>query len=255
MDGLYAIISVIIVSIISVIVAIPLLMKKKISNKKLLSLLSISVGTLLAVVFLDILPETIEQQGYTTKLGLNILLGFLIMFLLEKLVHHKHQKGCKGKVCGHAHGYNLAPINLIGDGIHNFIDGLVIAGSYAINITVGITATISIIFHELPQEMADMGVLLYSGMSKKKAIFFNFLSSLTAIIGTIIGIFLIGRIEGFIHFMMPFAAGNFLYIAATNLMPELHRHCEAKDTIKHLIAILIGIGIIVLVTLYGHKHL
>jgi zinc and cadmium transporter len=256
MNSLYTIISVVIVSLISIIVAIPFLIKKKFSDKTLLFLLSISVGVLLSTVFLNFLPE-IYSHGHepSLSLSLTILLGFLVMFIIEKFVHYHHEKKCADGHCGHGHAYNLAPVNLIGDGIHNFIDGLVIAGAYAVNITLGIAATISIIFHEVPQEIADMGVLLYSGLSKKKALYFNLLSAVTAIVGAIIGIFLATRIEYFTNFIIPFAAGNFIYIAATNLLPQLHRHCKLKDSLLHFIAILIGIIIVVLVTLYApHIH-
>lgn len=251
---LYAIISVIIVSLVSVIAALPFLYKKKVSTHTLLFLLSISVGVLLATVFLDFIPETYEH-GHAEAAALYIMLGFLVMFILEKFVHYQHNKKCEHSDCGHAHAYHLAPVNLIGDGVHNFIDGLVIAGAYAVNITLGIAATISIIFHEVPQEIADFGVLLYSGMSKKKAVIFNFLSAATAILGTIIGLVLIGKVHDFTHFIIPFAAGNFIYIAASNLLPQLHRHCKLKDTVLHLIAILIGIGLILVVTMYApHVH-
>jgi len=202
---------------------------------------------------MNFLPEVLEH-GYSINIAFYILLGFMVMFVLEKLVHCHHKK-CEGD-CGHGHAYNLAPINLIGDSVHNFIDGLVIAGSYAVSVTLGISATISIIFHEIPQEIADFGVLLYSGMSKKKALVFNFLSAATAIIGTLTGIILFGRLHGFTDFMIPFAAGNFIYIAASNLVPQLHRQCGTKDTILHILAILLGIGIITLVTVLspGHGH-
>ncbi len=252
MNAIYAIISVVIVSLISVIVAIPLLIKKKVSEKVLLFLLSISVGVLLSTVFFDFLPEILEHR-YTIKIASVILLGFFIMFVLEKFVHYHHNKKCEE--CGHGHAYHIAPINLIGDGVHNFIDGLVIAGAYAVNIGIGITATISIIFHEIPQEIADFGVLLYSGMEKKKALVFNFLSAITAIIGTVIGLVLVDKIHWFSEMIIPFAAGNFLYIAASNLLPELHRHCKLKDTLLHLLAIFIGIGVVLLVSvLVGHTH-
>lgn len=251
MNSIYAIISVIIVSLVAILAVIPLLLKKKISNKTLLFLLSLSVGVLLSTVFFHFIPEI---HDYSFFIAIYILFGFLIMFVLEKFVHWHHQHNCENEHCGHNHAYNLAPINLIGDGIHNFLDGLVIAGAYSINITLGITATISIIFHEIPQEIADFGILLYSGLSKKRALFFNFLSATTAILGTIIGLILID-IHGFKEFIIPFAAGNFIYIAASNLTPKLHRHCKLKDTLSHLLAIIIGIIIISLITLYApHIH-
>ena len=254
MNPIYPIMSVIVVSLISLIAAVPLLLKKKLSERILLFLLSMSVGVLLSTVFLNFLPEIFEHE-YHLSVGLVILLGFFLMFILEKLVHWHHSKKCEHGECGHGHAYNLAPINLIGDGIHNFIDGLVIAGAYSVNIVVGLVSTVSIIFHEVPQEIADFGVLLYSGMSKKKAIVFNFLSALTSLIGVIVGLLLVNKLHGFTEFVIPFAAGNFIYIAASNLTPQLHRHCGMKDSLIHLVAILLGILIVVLMTVYGPVHL
>ena len=131
---------------------------------------------------------------------------------------------------------------------------MVIAGSYIVSIPLGIAATVSIVFHEVPQEIADFGVLLYSGMSKLKAVLFNFLSATTAIIGAIIGLILAGKTANFTHFIIPFAAGNFLYIAASNLVPELHRHCKLWDTLLHLIAIIAGIGLMIAVALLAPAH-
>ena len=254
MNVLYPIISVIIVSLVSVIFAIPFLIKKKISNKVLLFLLSLSVGVLLSTVFMHFFPEIIEHGHYSLNVAFYLLAGFLLMFILEKFVHAHHKKKCEEGHCGHSHAYHLAPINLIGDGIHNLIDGLVIAGSFAASTTLGIAATISIIFHEIPQEIADFGVLLYSGMSKKKALIFNFMSAATAILGTIFGLFLAERLHGFTEFIIPFAAGNFIYIAASNLVPQLHRECKLKDTFLHIFAIMLGIAIIALTTMYGPGH-
>jgi len=253
MDLIYPLASVIIVSLVSVIFAIPFLLKKQISSKLLLFLLSVSVGVLLSTVFIHMLPEA-SEQGYSMTTAFYIMLGFLVMFVLEKFIHYHHNRKCEDGHCGHGHAYNLAPVNLIGDGVHNFIDGLVIAGAYAANVTLGISATISIIFHEIPQEIADFGVLLYSGMSKKKAVVFNFLSALTAVLGTVIGIALVGRTEGFIGFIIPFAAGNFIYIAASNLVPQLHRHCKLWDTLLHIFAILVGIAVVTLVSVLSPAH-
>ena len=182
------------------------------------------------------------------------MFGFLFMFIIEKFVHHHHSKKCEHHDHGHSHAYTLAPMNIIGEIIHNFIDGLVIAGAFAANLTLGISATISILLHELPQEIADMGVLLYSGMSKRKALLYNFFSAITALFGTIVGILLIDSIESFNSLIIPFATGNFLYIAASNLVPQLHRDCKLSDTFIHIFAIVFGISIIVLLILYGPAH-
>jgi zinc and cadmium transporter len=250
----YALGSVVIVSVCSIIAAIPLLFKKKVPQHLLMFLLSLSVGSLLGSVFIHFLPEAVSEK-YTLGIAINLIIGFLSFFLLEKFVHWHHNKKCEHGECGHGHAYHLAPINLIGDGVHNFIDGMVIAGAYAASIPVGIAATISIIFHELPQEIADFGVLLYTGMSKKRAILFNFLSATTAILGAIVGLFLASRVNSFAKFILPFAAGSFLYIAASNLVPELHRHCKLWDTILHILAICLGVGIMAAITLFApHVH-
>jgi len=174
------------------------------------------------------------------------------MFMLEQFIHHKHSHKKNGP--GHGHAYSIAPINLVGDGVHNFIDGLVIAGSYAVSTTLGISATISIIFHEIPQEIADFGVLLYSGMSKKKALMFNGLSAVSAVGGAVLGLILSTSISNFTNYLIPFAAGNFLYIAASNLIPQLHRDCSTQDMIKQVIAICFGVAIIVLVGFFSPSH-
>jgi zinc and cadmium transporter len=246
---IYSLVSTIIISLISLVVALPFLIKKKVHPRTLLVLLSLSVGTLFGGVFIHFLPETIEN-GFTLKTSLTILSGILMFFIIEKLVHSRHSCKKKHSSLGHGHAYHLAPINIIGDAVHNFLDGLVIAGSYIANIPLGIAATISVIFHELPQEMADIGILLYSGVSKKKAVMFNLLSAFAAIIGAIFGLILAGKTNTFSNFIIPFAAGNFIYIAGSNLIPELHQYCKLKDTLMHLVAILLGIAIMIGISVF-----
>jgi zinc and cadmium transporter len=248
-----AIVSTIIVSLISVLVAIPFFFRKNISKGLLLFLLSGSVGVLMATVFLDLIPET-YANGFSLIGAIIILAGFLTMFILEKIIHWHHSQRLEDKDHGHTHAYSLAPINLIGDGLHNFIDGLVIAGAYIVDFHVGITATIAIIFHEIPQEIADFGVLVYSGLSKMKALFFNLLSGLTEVAGTILGLILAGQSESFSSWIIPFAAGNFIYIAASNILPELHRESKAKESLLHIFAIILGIVVVVLLEVYGPTH-
>ena len=255
---LYAIGSVLIVSIIALLAAIPLFIKKSVPRGVLVTLLSISVGTLLGAVALHFLPEIFahgagHEEGSALTAPLTILAGFLVFFILEKLIHHHHDDQDE-EIAGHGHAYHLAPINLAGDAVHNFIDGLVIAASYAASIPLGIAATISVLFHELPQEIADIGVLLYAGLSRTKALLYNFAAAATAIIGTLLGLVL-AESEHFVEYLLPFAAGMFIYIAASNLVPELHRDCGPKDTLLHVISILAGIGIMLALTfLLPHAH-
>lgn len=252
---LYIFGSVLLVSLISVLVVLPIYFKKNVSDKLLIALLSLSVGSLLGAVFIHFIPEAIRtSKGYMLSTALYILGGFLAFFLLERLVHFHHKHKTETNAHGHSHGYHLALVNLLGDGLHNFLDGMVIAASYVVSIPLGIAATISIMLHEIPQEVADFGILIYSGMSRKKALIFNFVSALTSVVGAIIALLLIDKIPDFNRFIIPFAAGNFLYIAASNLLPELHRHCKMKDTFIHIGAILIGIGFMVFVSIMFPAH-
>lgn len=134
-------------------------------------------------------------------------------------------------------------LNLIGDGVHNFIDGMIIAGSFIISYSIGIATTFAVIFHEIPQEIGDFGVLVYGGLTKAKALAYNFVSALTAVAGSLVTYYLASYIQGMDTFLVPFAAGGFIYIAATDLMPELHKRSQAKESLIQLLALLAGIGL------------
>ncbi len=249
---IYTLISVILVSLVSLLGIVSLRMGKNTLGKLLLILVSLSAGTLLGDAFLHLLPEAVEREGFTLEVSLLVLSGVLIFFLVEKIIHlhhchvpHQHET----PLLHEPHKFHIGLMNLLGDGVHNFIDGLIIAGSFFINVPVGIATTIAVIFHEVPQEIADFGVLLYAGYSKGKALFFNFLSAATAILGAIVGLILGSRGELFAQWMIPFAAGGFIYIAGSNLIPELHKECDWVESLWHVVALLAGIGIMVLLLL------
>lgn len=243
---IYTISSVLLVSLVSLIGIIPLLLKKKLTQHTLLLFVSLSAGTLFAGAFLHLIPEAVEE-GFTITSGLLILAGIMLFFLLEKFIHwhHTHHKYSKQHTEMHGHAYHLAPLNLIGDGIHNFLDGIIIATSYGVSIPLGIATTLGVVFHEIPQEIADFGVLLYSGITKLKALLFNFLSAVTALLGAIFGLMAYDQMEGFSLIIIPIAAGSFIYIAGSNLVPELHKHCTWKDSLWHFLAMLLGIAIMI----------
>ena len=234
----YILISVILVSLVSF-VGLLFLGKKKIDHL-LLILVSLSAGTLFGGAFLHLLPEAVGTSGFTIMTSLLVLAGILVFFFLERIIH-MHQCQLPGADIHAHHHHHLGLMSLAGDGIHNFIDGLIIAGSYLVSIPTGIATTIAVIVHELPQEIADFGVLLYSGMSRSKAIFFNFLSALAAVVGAIVGLVLAVHSEFFITILLPFAAGGFLYIAGSNLVPELHKGCDWKDSLIHFSVMIVGI--------------
>lgn len=250
---LYTLISVLLVSLVSMAGIVTLFWKKKNQEEFLLLLVSLSAGTLFGGAFLHLLPEAVEKSGFTLQVSILLLAGVLVFFLLEKFIHWHHCHTPSEQVSKHLthHPTHLAPLNLLGDALHNFIDGLVIAGSYFVSVPVGIATTIAVIVHEIPQEFADFGVLLYSGLSKWKALFFNFLSAAVAIIGAVVGLVIGIRSETFIHFILPFAAGGFVYIAGSNLIPELHKECGLKDSFWHFFVLVIGILIMLGLKMVG----
>ncbi len=246
---LYTILSVVLVSLVSLVGISSFLFQRGRIEKILLLLVGLSAGTLFGGAFLHLLPEAVEHSGFGIRVSLLVLAGVLVFFVLEKLIHwhhcHIHSEEVEQHMHLHKthHTHHIAPLNVVGDALHNFIDGLVIAGSYLVSIPAGIATTVAVILHEVPQEIADFGVLLYSGLSRGKALLFNFLSAAVAIIGAIVGLTVGGQSETFVSLILPFAAGGFVYIAGSNLIPELHKECELKDSFWHFVALVAGIGI------------
>lgn len=240
---LYTIISVVIVSLVSMVGVLTLSLGQKKLHKMLLVLVSLSAGTLLGDAFIHILPEVVEEQGFTLVVSLLILVGVLIFFILEKSIHAHHY----GTEEAHQASQkpHLGSLILLGDGLHNFLDGLAIAGSYLISVPVGVATTIAVVMHEIPQEIADFGVLLYAGFSKAKALWYNFLSALAAVAGAAIGLLLGTRIESAVWFILPFTVGGFLYISCSSLIPELHKECGWKESLWQILAFIAGIAIMV----------
>ena len=248
--SIYAIVSVIIVSLVSLAGVLTLSFGEKKLHKFLLILVSLSAGTLLGGAFLHLLPEVVEERGFTLAVSFSALGGVLVFFLIEKWIHahhcdtmpHEHSP-LHHEPHMHVHKQHIGILTLFGDGLHNLLDGLVIAGAYLISVPAGIATTLAVVLHEVPQEIADFGVLLYSGFSKWKALFYNFLSAAMAIIGAVIGLVLGARSEAFVLFVLPFAAGGFVYIAGSTLIPELHKECGWKESILHVLAFVVGIAL------------
>ncbi|MDP3734354.1 MAG: ZIP family metal transporter [Nanoarchaeota archaeon] len=252
LTNVYIIISVLIVSLVSFVGALSLVLGKKDLSEILLFLVSLSAGTLLGGALLHLLPEAVEELGFSLSVSLLTLAGMVSFFILESVLHQRVCEVPQEQTHSHryplaheSHKHHLGILNLVGDALHNFIDGLVIAGSYFVSVPLGIATTVAVVLHEIPQELADFGVLLYSGFSKGKALLANFLSAAIAIIGAVIGIILGSKGEMFSLYILPFAAGGFLYIAGVNLIPELHKECGWKKSLLHLFALLLGIAVMV----------
>lgn len=223
------------VSIISLVGILSLSFKKNFLDKILFYLVSFAAGSMLGVAFLDLLPESGEVISNPFVF---VIVGFLMFFAIERFIfwHHHHRHGKEGyKV--HTYTY----MNLIGDGIHNFLDGVIISASFLASIPLGIATTLAIILHEIPQEISDFSVLIYGGMSKGKALFFNFLTALTAVLGALIAFKFSSLIENSVPYLLAVAAGGFIYIASVDLLPELSKETEFKKSVAQFALFVLGI--------------
>ncbi len=223
------------VSLISLVGIFTLTLRENLLHKILFCLIGFSAGALIGSAFLHILPECLENNKSTTVFSY-LILGIIIFFMMERYLHwrHCHEEGiCKT----HAFTY----LNLVGDGFHNFIDGMVIAASFMVSLKLGLVTTLAIILHEIPQELGDFAVLIYGGFTKKKALLFNFASALMAVIGAVAGYFITDLSKSFSNFILPFTAGGFIYIATSDLIPELHKENDLKRSTAAFFAFLLGI--------------
>lgn len=239
MIPIYALLSVLAVSLISLVGVVFLPLNEKRLKTFLIYFLSFSAGALLGDVFIHLLPEVVETGGFTQSVSINILIGIMATFVIEKIIHWKHHQTHSG----HDHKHPVTTMTLIGDGVHNFIDGLVIGASYFISIPAGIATTFAVILHEIPQEIGNFGVLIHGGYTKSKALWFNFLSALTAVVGTVTVLVIGSANTNAIMTLTSFAAGNFIYIAASDLIPELHKEVGFKKTVLQFVTMLLGIGV------------
>ena len=234
-DLLVILASVTLVSLISFIGILFIGLKEAFLRRILMALIGFASGSLIGGAFIHLLPESLEETGQTTFYY--VIIGIVFFFAMEKFLYWRH---CHEEECPvHMFVY----LNLVGDGIHNFIDGMIIAASFILSYDLGVTTTLAVIFHEIPQEIGDFGVLIYGGLGKKKALAYNFVSALTAVAGSLATYYTAPYIQGMELFLLPFAAGGFIYIAATDLMPELHKKTQAKESLIQIMTILIGIGL------------
>ncbi|MBN1170095.1 ZIP family metal transporter [Candidatus Micrarchaeota archaeon] len=207
-------------------------LSKKNADKIAHVLMAFAAGTLLGGAFLHLLPESMEQSDPESVL-LFAMAGFILFIFLEAYVHWHHCKKCD------IHPFSY--VMLAGDALHNFLGGLVLAASFLVSIPLGIATIIAIIAHELPQQLGIFGVLLKGGLSRNKAIIYSFLAQSTIILGALAGYVLTGMIEGISMFLVPFAAGNFIYIAASDLIPEMHKS-KGREKIISLFVFFLGLA-------------
>lgn len=218
----YIIVFTFIGSILSLAGSLLLLVQKKTTEVFSNNMINFAAGVLIAVAFLDLLPEAAKEAKSYENIFLPALIGFVGFFFAERFIQWFHYH--------HGHGEEASTfLILIGDGVHNFIDGVAITASFLTSIPLGITTAFAVAAHEIPQEIADMTVLLANGLSKSKALFYNFLSALTAFAGALLAYFFASYIEQYLYFFLSLTAGFFIYIAASDLIPELHeKYLENK---------------------------
>jgi zinc and cadmium transporter len=236
---IYSLMSVVIVSLISLIGVFTLALKRKFLESILLILVSFAVGGLFGDAFMHLIPEAFEKLGIRPIVSLLVLLGILIFFVLEKFIRWRHCHVPTSK----AHPHPVVFMNLIGDGVHNLLDGMVIAASYMVSFPIGLATTLAVILHEIPQEIGDFGILLHGGLSTRRALFFNFLSALTAILGAVLSLTIGPFIKDYALIVLPVTAGGFIYMAGSDLIPELHLENDVRISIAQFCAIALGIGI------------
>lgn len=213
-------------------------------------LVSFAIGALLGAAFLALLPHALEAPGMDEahSIMLTVLLGVLAFFLLEKMVlwRHCHVDECEvhASTVEHEHLSPTGNLVLVGDGIHNMVDGVLIAAAFLTDIHLGIITSIAVIAHEVPQELGDFAILLNSGFSRAKALFYNLLTGLTTILGGVAAYFSLAFAEQFVPYLLAIAAASFIYIAVADLIPGLHKRPEFRATAQQMGLILLGVGVI-----------
>jgi zinc and cadmium transporter len=218
--------------------ALLLLFRERTRRTLLPCLLSYAIGTLLGAAFLGMIPNALQQHTALAISG-TVLAGIVIFFILEKLIIWRH---CHDSEC-EVHGA-AAPLILIGDAFHNFVDGFVIAAAFLTSVPLGIAASLAVIAHEIPQEVGDFAILLENGYSRTRALSLNLLSSMTTLPGSIIAYFYLGATREAVPFILALSAASFIYIAIADLVPSLHRQVGLKPAITQLALVLAGIGTI-----------
>jgi zinc and cadmium transporter len=233
----------VVMSAIALVGSLTLLLSDRTLERVLLPLVALAAGTLLGGALLHMIPAAVDTMGNRFPVYLWVFAGFAAFFALEQFLqwHHCHDVPCE-------HGIRpLSYLVLIADGLHNFIGGLAVAGAFLIDVRVGISAWLAAAAHEVPQELGDFGILVHSGWSKARALLFNFLSALTFLVGGLIAWAAARSFD--VSFLLPFAAGNFLYIAAADLIPEVKHGESLGRAAVHFAAFLFGFLFLLLVRL------
>jgi zinc and cadmium transporter len=224
---------------LSLVGASTLLLKPDTLQRILFFLISFAAGALLGDAFIHIVPEVSESRwGFDLTASYSLLAGVVIFFILEKVLHWHHAHLPHEEVL-----HPVAISNLIGDALHNFVDGAIIAGAFIASTELGLATTIAVALHEIPQEFGDLGILIHAGLKPRRALALNFLTALAAVAGGVVTL-LFASVAGIERYLLPFTAGAFVYIASTDLFPELHKEPEPKKSALQVLALLAGVGVL-----------
>lgn len=249
-SAIFALISTLVVSLTAFIGILLLLLKTNYIQKILNVLVAFSVGTLMGNAFFHLIPESYFHISSPHTVSWSIIVGFLIFFVLEQLIHTLSAHTVKEEQKA-TYGY----LSLYADGIHNFMDGMLIGAAWMFSPELGWVTTITVLFHEIPQEISDFGILIKAGFTKRKALLFNFLAALTAILGTLLSIWLGNTTQAFSTHILPIIAGGFIYLSATSLLPELLKETNKKRIVIYLLSMLLGLGMMFYFSIMGgHQH-
>ncbi len=235
----YIFVSISIVSLISLVGVFTLSFSNNLLKKMLLYLVSFAVGGLFGDALIHLIPESFKEISHTPTASFLILGGILVFFILEKFLRWQHCHIPASK----EHTHPVATLNIVGDSFHNLIDGMLIAASFMVSVPIGITTTIAVILHEIPQEIGQFGILVHSGVPVKRALLLNFLSALAAFVGALIVLLIGSQAADFSVYLLPITAGGFLYIAGSDLIPELHHGHEVsvRAALGQFLCIVLGI--------------
>lgn len=259
---LYALASVLLVSLVSLVGVFTLSLNVARLERIVFLLVSFAVGAMLGGALIHLIPRSFAALGDRTASVL-VLAGVLVFFVLEKFLHWRHDHGvavaaAEAEV---AAALNVEPepvqpfatMNLVGDAAHNLLDGMVIAAAYLVSIPTGVVTTAAVMLHEIPQEIGDFGVLVYGGFEPKRALLYNFVSGLAAVVGAVLSLVIGTQVEGYAAYLLPLTAGSFIYVAGSDLIPELHHHHSypASKSVWQLVMILLGVGVMLLPALLG----
>ena len=241
----YTLASVLIVSSSSLLGLIAFPFGEEKIKKFLIWAVAFAAGTLLGDAFLHLIPESYKNGDVSVSFSL--LGGILAFFILEKFIHwhHCHEIDCE------EHNRSFSYVIMFGDAMHNFIDGMIIAASFLVSIPIGIATTIAVVCHEIPHEIGDFASMLYGGFSKQKALLYNFLAGIVAIFGAFLVLIINTNIGSITHYLIPFAAGGFIYVASADIIPELHKSTKVSHSVGQLLCIIGGVAIMYALLIFG----